>query len=403
VRVFVYFPLLLVIGCLNEPDAVGFNLLPDTDNPSLSRRTDTVYANTDSLAFTLINSESDSRMFVGNYQSSTAQNYLAWSFVEFAFGPFDSLKNDLILNSKIRLKANYSFGGSSASPLAMELYRATEQWHSDSLTLLSVQANRPNYAGNDTVGSRRYTVSDDTSWFEIDISDTSIVRQSIIQGSAGLGYGLLIQPQPLNMIGIKGFVSGNVTLNDERPKLAITFIHLGDTVTQEVSAGKSRSLVHVPSNELQSSNLFYLQNGVAYRQYLGFDMSKIPIASSISSANFEITLNPDSSKKNNYGQDSLVSLFVGNDNSPVITSSKYSTTSTSSGNRVYRFEVVRYIQNWLLPTATQRRLVLFGYSERTTLDRFAFYGKSWLPDSLRLRPKIIITYTPPPQHRSAKQ
>jgi hypothetical protein len=389
VRVFVFSIVFFSCGCLNEPNAVGIDLLPTSDYPLV--KSDTVYANSDSLAYAFITSEVDSRMFVGNYQS-----YTAWSFVEFGFTGFDSYKSLPILAVKLRMKANYSFGG-SASPLGVQLFATTQNWHSDSLMVDSLLSNPTAYYRNPVIGSTS-AIASDTSWFEVPISDTAIVRRSIIQEANGLGDGVLLQPLSIN--GIKGFVSGNVQSVDERPKIAVTFDSMGVQVTREVSATKSRSLTHISSaNLVQNSNLLYLQNGVAYRQYLGFDLSGIPIGSSISKANLEITLDSAASARNSYGSDSLVSYYLSNDNLPASTSLKVSTKKTSSGKHVYNVEVARYVQNWLIPIVTQRRLLLLGFSERTTLDRFAFYGKSW-PDKT-LRPRIIITYTPPPQHRSA--
>ncbi len=387
------FPLLILLyGCLNEPDSAGIETLPPSDYPQI--KVDTVYCNSDSLAYTFINSTFDSRMFLGN-----AGNYVAWSFVEFGFTPFELYKSLPILSVKLRLKTNYSFGG-GAAPLSVQLFPATQNWHSDSLMFDSLQANATAYYDPAKQIGGASSSPADTDWYEIAISDTQLVRQSITQESAGLSYGILIKP--VSTTDIKGFESGNISSDGNRPALTMTFDSLGTPVNVEITANQSRSLVHIPQANLVTDNrLLFVQNGVSYREYLGFDLSKIPISSSISKAELELTLDSAASLRNAYGKDSVISAYVANDNSLVSSSQKITTSTSDGGEKVYRLALVTYVQNWIRPAATQHRLALYGFAERTTLDRFAFYGGTWANPALR--PRLIVTYTPPPQKATVKK
>jgi hypothetical protein len=403
---FLFILLTCLIGCNEDPDIVGVGLLPQSDFGTL--HTDTVYATSDSL---------EQNLLYTGYISSVAlgkDNYSeAWMFIKFWSWP-DSLNGVTIKEATIRLKTMYHFGDTLGT-LSFNMYRAAGVWTGDSLTYSfydhrfgdSLSLYPQNYYNaskfqtaffkNDNDNSQ----FSDTDWVHVSIEDTAMVREWFVSeyDTNSLNQGVLLIPTNSTML--KGFYSFNASNDTLYPELVVTYEKDGYTNTYTHAYGYTKYIpvqkpidltIQAKFANPSNDSLTYIQNGTSYRSVFRFDTLHIPATSLIHRANLEVTLNQSKSIFNTnhtYLRDSLFSYYALTDTSYYSSSGLVSLLS-SQDPHVYQLRANSYVATWLKNPALLRKVVLTGYSESSTFDRFALYGAK---AALTVRPRLIITYS----------
>jgi len=375
-------------GCVDAPNPIGAEILPETD--LLLLKQDTLYATSHETRFFFSNNSSLDKFCVGKFQS-----YETWGLLGF-FGLPDSLTNVRVLNASIRLKAAYHFGD-SASNISFRAYRMVTSWVGDSLTLDSLRNFQSNYYDATPLQLSYSGAIGDTDYITIDIPDTSIVRQwlATVNDSTQYNYGLLLEPT--NSSVIMGFASYYTLDTASMPTLTIEYEKDGEVQTYVHYYSLSRFLSSPTPTSASfstiikdSSEFFYAQNGIPYRGTLTFDVSSIPNPSNINSGFLYLTLEPTRSLSNNYMHDSVMVTQLNSDGTlsyPWISLS--SVTTDSLGNRVYKIDIKKGIAYWIRKYYPAQ-IVIFGYGESSSFDRFAFYGSQ---ASINLKPRLEILYS----------
>jgi hypothetical protein len=201
-------------------------------------------------------------------------------------------------------------------------------------------------------------------------------------------YGVILLPNA-NSTTIKGFYSINNTTN-LIPVLTIIYTKTGKQDTTIINFSQEVTLSNAPYSIIPAER-FVLQSGVAYRNILNFDLSKLPNNVIINNVTLTFTLDNNSSfispttdKRVVIGMvtDSVTktdSLFT---DVFQLDSMTYSLSSTSL-NAIF--------QRWNSGISPNLGLSMKNYFEIQNLDYFVFYA----PDAAEIsfRPRIKITYT----------
>jgi len=370
--------LVLVPGCMEEPNPVGARLLPPSDLLKLD--TTTVVATKSATERVVPNTSTPLSILVGK-----TSDYESWALLRFTPIP-DTLLFVNVIDAKLDLRVNYHFGDSLA-PFSLDVHKVLTSWGGDSLTIDSLNVAglyepTPNtsFAGS-AIG--------DTATISIPL-DTAMVRQWLDSplDTVATNWGVLLKPT--NSSVIKGFATSISSNASFRPQLVARYQRAGSTRIDTVRvSGSSEAFAAFAENTswLGDSTRMYIHNGIASRGMVDFDISSLPAKSTIHKAVLEVTLDAALSRFNSHTRDSLFAFFVGSDG--VFTSlAAVSEPATTNGQKVYRIAVTQFVQLWSRSDEPQR-IALAGFAEDRALDSFVLYGATTL-----FRPKLIITYSP---------
>ncbi|MCX7984018.1 MAG: hypothetical protein N3A63_03835 [Bacteroidetes bacterium] len=375
------FVLPITDGCVEAPNSVGSDVLPSTDSPSLQVAT---LVATDHEVKQFFSNTTLLNMFcVGKYQL-----YEAWGFLGF-YGFPDTFTNISVRNAFIRLKARYHFGD-SASTIAFNIHRLKKPWFGDSLSVDSLKLFANDYYDARTIITFSQTLGD-SEYAYVDIPDTHMVRLWLqtTNDSLHYNYGLLFEPTNTSII--MGFSSYYATDTSAIPLLCVEYEKNGTQQTFIHHLSTSRYVASAPySFVVTDPSLVYAQNGVSYRTLLRFDISSVPNPSIINSATLTFVLNPVHSILTRAAHDSILVSQVNVDGSLSFPWLTYSTVTTDSlGNKIYTVDIRSAVASWVR-NRYPAHIVVMGYGESSTFDKFAFYGPS-APDALK--PRIEVVYT----------
>jgi hypothetical protein len=377
---------LLIGGCTDEPNPVGFDVLPRTDlSPA---QIDTVYANYHHTVPSLLATSTLDRMMLGITTTSDQWKYESWSCIKFFSWP-DSLLGVTIDTARIFLKTVSTFGSSSVA-LTFAVHRASLNWAGDSLSYDSLKLPSSYYDNSPLLTQSR----EDTGWVMINLQDTALVRTWFLSNTDTVhrNDGLILRPTNSSVIkGLSTFYSVDAAA---LPQLVVSYTKDGQHGTYRhtygtakfVSATTPPSSVHINNDSL----MFYAQNGVAFHGHVGFDSLRLPQQTLLYGAILELTLNISASRIIEH--DSLLAYQTKADES-IDYYNYYDLgvpSTSSSGKRIYKFNIRNLVVQWIKGTA-KSELTFGGYAEGLSYDLFALYG-SGSGTSPLLRPRIIITY-----------
>jgi hypothetical protein len=363
---------------MEDPNPVGASLLPGSDLLKIDTTTTPSTANSSQKA--VPNPGLPNRLLIGK-----TADYESWGLLRFVSIP-DSLVLINVLDASVTLRASYHFGDSLA-PFSMTVHRVLNSWGTDSLTIDSLKAT----GFYETAAQANVSVSSigDTATISFPL-DTSMVRTWVNAAldTATTNFGLLLKPT--NFSVIKGFESGVSPTTAFRPQVMIRYSRPGLTRVDTVVVNTSIVAYAAFANNtawLSDSSHIYVRNGLAYRGSIDFDISGIPAGSPVHKAVLEMTLDPAASKLNSLTTDSLFAYFVSTDG--VLTNSYALGEPTFvNGKKVYSFTVTNFVQYWT-KNVNPRTIAVGGYTERSTVDSFVFFGAS-----SAFKPKLLITYSP---------
>lgn len=368
---------LLAPGCMDDPNPVGFGLLPKDDTAVVD--TSTVYATSHSSSRSLVLTTGVTPMMVGKYGS-----YESWGYLRFDIP--SELSGATITGATLQLRASYAFGDTLA-PLSFTVYKAVGGYTADSLTFDSLSQRPSDYFDNAAVvGSLPSQTLADTTIVQLSL-DTAVVSSWFINALDSSNQGIYLRPTNSNVI--MGFSSFGDVNPDYRPKLIVNYTQTGLAGSAVDSSGRSKFMGNISQSALvQDPQFMYVQNGVAFHGFATFNVAPVPFPSAIHKAELVLTLDTlKSSPMGKFTQDALFASFLRADGTVEVTSPAQQFNTT--GRPVYRFLINGFIEQWTR-YGTPPTLTIAGYTERTSFDRFVFYGSQ--ADSSR-RPRILVTYS----------
>jgi len=369
---------LFIAGCAETPTTVGAKLLPNGD---LLRLDTTVVSATRSYNGIVIPATSISpRVLVGN-----VDNIQCWGIYRFSLLP-DSIKSIPIVSAELDLRTIYHFGDSLA-PFSMTVHQILMNWATDSLTIDSLKA--PGFYRSSPSGVWNSSSIGDTSTLTIPLDTTMIRSWGTLNDTTLNNFGVLLRPT--NNGVVKGFGSFMVSDPALGPKLLLRLRNAAGTIdTLSLTVGGQRYVTTgLNSAWASDSTHLWVQNGVANRGYVEFDVSAIPLHAAVHKATLELTLDAQRSKFNYFTADSAYVYFTGDDGSTLSYIVGIGTPAQVGTSKVYQFPVGAFVQRWVRGSVL-KRMAIAGFDENFALDLFSFYGAQ---STKAVKPKLTIIYS----------
>ena len=380
-------------GCADEPSSLGLNLIPPGDTSGV--RVFDSYIDTMLITPTshkkLTNTYSSGNLMVGKNGNYDAKSLLLFSSLSNAYDT--ATVNSATLKLKYR---NYYFPSSNSDSLgqiAFDIYKINDTLNFGSITLDSIDnttfgtVSQGSYTGSPTADTQEVNISLNSSmvkdWLEV-AADPNYSNKN---------YGIVLSPSIASNV-IKAFYSASYGNDDLKPELEIIVTKLGHTDTLKFNATSSLSLVNTTIN--QTSELFFLQSGVAYVEVLKFDLSKIPSTATINDVQLYLTLDSSNSILSRQSSKIIGAERV-TDTAGLVTDNTaiYNNTTPPSNNkfmiRLLNNAYPSPFQRWLLGE-TNYGLYIRPTTIQQNLDLYAFYNTT-ASDPAK-RPRIVIKYTP---------
>jgi hypothetical protein len=379
----IIFAATIMMGCENNPNSVGIEFISPDDTLStrlLDSQLDTMpITNNNYLKY--INTNASGNILIGNYQSYISKPLIKFSNIN------PDLDSAVIVSANLTLRYNNYFFQNETGITSFDVYPMTTNFNYSTITYDSVSSS--DY-GNISQGNYSGTPADTQ---QINVTLNNQLAKDWLEYAADTSYavknyGVILLPNASSTT-IKGFYSINNTTN-LIPTVTIIFTKSGTLDTTVINFSQNVTLSNAPYSIIPAER-FVLQSGIAYRNILNFDLSKLPNNVIINNVNLTFTLDnsssfisPTTDKRVVIGMvtDSVTktdSLFT---DVFQLDSMTYSLSSTSL-NAIF--------QRWNSGVSPNLGLSMKNYFEIQNLDYFVFYA----PDAAEIsfRPRIKITYT----------
>ncbi len=370
----------LLGSCSEDPTAQNAIVAPSA-LPGVTFHDTTIYANRDSTFLTRLAMDGDHDL-VGNANGYTATTLLAF------YGP-SPIDTAVVTSATLRLYVNYHLGPLPAS-VTFTIHKITSQWDPATITWDSVQAGG-RYDPSSPYPPVTVTVTSDTQFVDIAL-DTALVRKWVqTPDSADVDrFGIALVPAGISnaIIGLHSFTSDSaaflptLTVLTQGPNTAVVD-------TTNLSSGRSTFVGDGPAPT--DPEALTLQSGVAYRSWIGFDVSFLQKGVIINSAQLMVD-KMTTPAFNAHLSDSTVSahLVIGTtldqvEGAQALLSPVTGSTTSLSGDARH------IVQSWLHNTNYGVLLRTSVYSEFGSFDRFQLYGIHTA--TVGLRPRLHIVYS----------
>jgi hypothetical protein len=159
-----------------------------------------------------------------------------------------------------------------------------------------------------------------------------------------------------------------------------------DTLT--LSTSEFVSLNYVPQINSIPGRII-IQNGIAIKDILKFDISKLPGKVIINQATLELKIDKANSFYNS-GVDTRLIFNMLTDTTN-LTNDGYNYYSTLKDSTTYITYLNVAVQKWNYGTAVNLGILIKNIYDYSNLDRYVFYGPDY--SDVSKRPRVIIRYT----------
>ncbi len=374
----------LLTSCENNPNNIGITFITSdtTSTRLLDSQLDTMQISYNNYK-QFINTSTASSFMIGNYNGYISKSLLKFSSI----GPeFDSAK---VISAVLTMRYNDYFFKNEMGLTSFNIYRINTNLNFSTITFDSVNSSS---FGTASMGS--YSGSPvDTAAISITLNNQFVkdwLEYAADSNYAVKNYGFILSPD-IASSAIKGFYSFNNS-TELIPAIKIIISKNGALDTLNLVTSTYVTLSDAPSTIIPSDR-FILQNGIAFRNILRFDLSKLPANVIINNATIEFTLDNTSSYITGSTDKSIfLAAVIDSINKTDSLSTQvfpldsvtYSTLVSSSGiNSVF--------QRWNSGVLPNLGFTMKNFSEIQNLDNFVFYPPTAADISKRPRLKIIYT------------
>ncbi len=370
-------------GCNNNPNDLGLNYISSDTLGTLildSQKDTMNITNKNFLKY--VNTSSSFNMMVGNYQNYNSKALLRFNSIT---ADFDSSS---ILSATLYLRYNgYAFSDSNGIT-SFNIYKINSDYDFDTVTydqfsssdigttLLGSYSGTPHDTVKIAIPFNNQTIKD---WLE-SAADTNYTVKN---------YGIILVPNS-NSNNIKAFYTyGSGDVNNIPTIVAIvTKYGVVDTLTFNTT--KSVSLNYAPTT-LMTNDRIFLQNGVAFRDVMKFDLTKLSSKVIINQALITLSLDrANSFISNSLGSDAKLLANMITD-SVALTNDGINFYSIQPDSNTYTINVTPIFQKWNYGVSPNFGILIRNIYDYTNLDKFVFYSGNYSDASKR--PKLRIRYT----------
>lgn len=368
-------------SCKTEPSDLGINFIDPNDTTG----TFILDSQADTMAITSNNYKEPVNTYNSPYiMIGAAQNYETKSFLKYndIFTDYDSAT---VVSSVLYLNyANYAYTDSNGS-ISFNIYRVNRDLNLASVTWDSIMASD---IGTTILGTYSGTpVDSETISIALDVQ----LIKDWLEYSADTNYpvknyGIAIIPN-LSSNSIKAF-SSSFTTRD--PYIQSIVTKNGETDTLTMNSSLSLWLANAPASVLMPDR-FTLQNGIAFNDLMGFNLTKLPSNVVINDALLILTLDTVNSFILRTS-DRRLRIGAASDSVNKTDTTLNPSISLTPVNGVYEIRLTPYFQYWNNGTYPNLGIILANVNQFTNLDEFVFYSPSY--SDLTKVPRLRIRYTP---------
>jgi len=367
-------------SCENNPGDVGLSFISPNDTTGVKF----LDSETDSMEITsysfkkLINAYASSTMLIGKYEQYESKTLLKFTDIS---GDYDS---STILSATLVLKNSNYYYVNKTGTTAFNVFKVNQNLDFTTLTLDSISSST---IGTTSLGSYSGVVPDSQT-ISITLDNQTVkdwLESAADTGYAEKNYGVMLQPTSASNT-IKGFYSYANVL-DNIPYLSIVRTKSGVTDTLKLISSESVSLSDAPETVIPQDRML-VQNGIAYRCGLNFDLSKLPPNVIVNNATLEFTLDTKSSFTSESGSKTMIVGLINdtaNNNDTLFVNAFLKDTIN------YSVSLNQIFQNWNSGNLPNLGVSIRGSFELQNIDKFVFFSPT-SPDAAT-RPRLKIYYT----------
>lgn len=371
-------------SCEDNPNDLGLIFIPASDTTMtrfLDSKADTMNINSVNYK-KYINTSTSQSMLVGNYQNYQSRFLLKYRDIS---PDYDSTN---VISAVLTLRYNDYFYENENGLTSFNIYRMNVNYNYSTITYDSVPSSS---YGTVTMGSYSGTPAD-TQTIDVPLNNQLAkdwLEYAADTNYANKNYGIIFVPDASSNT-IKGFYSNN---NDVGliPIVTIIFTKNGNQDTITLVTSEYVTLSDAPSSIIPQER-FVLQNGIAYRDNLTFDLSKLPPNVIINNVTLLFSLdNAASFISENTDKRIVIGTVIDSVNrvDSIFTEAFQIDSSTYSVSSVTFNSIFQRWNSGVLPNLG---ISMKNYFELQNIDRFVFYSPSASDESKR--PRLKITYTP---------
>ena len=368
-------------SCENNPNDLGIQYVPADDTTGvyfLDSEIDTMNITSNNYKLS-VNDYLANIMLVGKYQSYDSKTLLKFYQI-----PTD-LDSSTIVSASLKLRySNYYFKDKTGLT-DFNVYKVISDLNYATITADSIS---PSDFGSKTLGNYSGVVADSASisfplennlikdWLEY-AADTSYINKN---------YGIAMFPN-FSSTTIKGFYLLNDDVN-YIPTINVIFTKNGMTDTLVLNTSLAVSINDAPLTSI-SPGTFLLQNGIAFRSILNFDLTKLPSNIIINNALLQFTTD----KANSFiSENAVKSMIIGMVTDSVNKKDSVFNDAFLLDSIVYSVSLNSVFQRWSNGVMPNLGITIRNIEERKNIDNYSIFSPT--AADITKRPRLKITYTP---------
>lgn len=367
----IIFIFLFIIGCSQEPNSVGKDVLGDMDKLKTDVSTNIAV---NSSGFSITSANNSTTLMVGKSNNTEASMLL-----RFGTFPTDTNLANSVISARIKMKPNYSFKD-TAGIMNFSIHEMKRSWSESSFT-------------SDSLGGSYESTPVNTHSFSANAKDTLTIfpveKNLVVEWLKGnTNNGIILIPN-LTSNMIFGFDTYYYSaISDTRPQLEIIYRTATDTADQTLTLRTIQdATVFSGTRPNSTSSLFYVQGGLISRGKIKFDVSNIPRSATITQAFLDLKTDTLESSLSSYTNFQILVHAISKDDT-IPTLSGTTAQGKLSGN-TFSIDVRNMVQLWVSGKPNYG-IALRYYDEFTQVDRFAIHGSAAAETN---RPRLRIQYT----------
>lgn len=327
-----------------------------------------------------INTASSSNLFVGK-----TSNYESKSLLRFVGLP-SNYDTTTVLSAKLNIRYNKTYYQDSLGLSSFNIYRINKYYDYTTLTYDKFY----NEIGTNILGTYTGTPID-TSKISITLDNQTVgdwLKYAHDTNYVNKNYGIILLSNSSSTT-IKAFYSGIYGNTSFIPSItAVVLEPSGKQDTLTFYNSEFVSLNYVPQINTIPGRII-LQNGIAIKDILKFDISKLPGKVIINQATLEMKIDWANTFYTK-GVDTRITLNMLTDTS-TLANDGVTYLAMQSDSNTYILYFKESVQKWNYGVSPNLGILLKNIYDYSNLDRYVFYGPDY-PDVSK-RPRIKIRYS----------
>jgi len=385
--VFAIFSIPFFNGCENNlsDEGIGYISGDTLGTLILDSQADTMQINSNNF-IKYINTSISANMLVGKYSNYESKTLLRFTGIS---SEYDSAT---VLSAKLNLRYNKTFYEDSLGVTSFNIYKLNTYYD---YTTLTYDAFNNSSIGSNILGTYTGTPTD-TSLISLTLDNQTVkdwLMYAYDTNYANKNYGIVLLSNA-NSSTIKAFCSPNYSLYSEfTPSVTVVLMETSgtqDTIT--LSSSEFVSLNYVPQINSIPERII-MQNGIATKDILKFDLSKLPGKVIINQATLEMKIDWANSfySKSSYAPTDTRLIYKLLTDTSTLTNDGIIYYSFQPDSNTYLAYINIAVQKWNYGSSPNLGIVLSNIYEYTNLDRYVFYGTDY--SDVSKRPRLKIRYT----------